>query len=164
MRKLPVSFAAVAFALFAACGDSSENESTTTVAASASTTTGAPVSSGATAGAVGVTLTDNSIGAPSSLKAGVVTFAITNLENVSQHELVVIKGKFAELPKLANGAVDETKLVSGAFIGRTEALRGGDRASATYMLAAGNYVLLCNINSGPNSHARDGQRLDVTVA
>jgi hypothetical protein len=164
VRKLSVVGIASAFALCAGCGDSTETESPTTIAASSGPTAGAPTTSGPTAGAVGVTLTDNSIGATTSLKAGVVTFAITNLENTTQHELVVIKGKFAELPKLSNGAVDEAKLAAGAFIGRTESLRGGDRATATYTLDPGNYVLLCNINSGPNSHARDGQRLDVMVA
>ena len=72
--------------------------------------------------------------------------------------------KVAELRQLSNGAVDESELARGAFIDRTESIRGGDRATATYTLDAGNYVLVCNIDAGPNSHARDGQRLDVTVS
>jgi uncharacterized cupredoxin-like copper-binding protein len=97
------------------------------------------------------------------LKAGSLTFAVRNGENDSDHEFVVMKGKFAELPKAANGAVDETKLTAGALIGRTALIAPGDSTTATYNLDPGNYVLLCNVSVGPNSHARDGQRLDVTV-
>ena len=154
MRAVPVMLAACAFALFAGCGDSSESESTPTVAGSSGTTA---------AGVVTVTLSDYSLSASTSLKSGAVSFAINNVDS-GQHEFVVMKGKFGELPKMPNGAVDEAKLTAGVLIGRTATISGGGSTTATYTLDAGNYVLLCNINSGPNSHARDGQRLDVTVA
>ena len=168
MRKFPVMFAAGAVALLAGCGDSGESSSTstTTVAASLGTTAAAGNASTTIAapGTVAVTINEKSIDTGTSLKAGAVTFAIKNGENDSQHEFVVMKGKFAELAKTSNGAVDETKLAAGALIGRTAKISGGASTTATYTLAAGNYVFLCNINSGPNSHAAQGQRLDVTVS
>lgn len=170
----PVMFAAVAVALLAGCGDSSSESDTTTTtvagssgttaAAGSATTTASGASATTAAGTVAVTLNETSVDASTSLKAGAVTFAIKNGDSRSQHEFVVIKGKFAELPKTSNGAVDEAKLAAGALVGRTDKIAGGGSTTATYTLAAGNYVLLCNINSGPNSHAADGQRLDVTVA
>jgi uncharacterized cupredoxin-like copper-binding protein len=173
-------FAAVAVALLAGCGDSSDSETTTTTvagssgttaagatsttAASGTSTTAAGGSATTAAGSVAVTLNPTSVEASTSLKAGAVTFAIKNGDSRNQHEFVVMKGKFAELAKTSNGAVDETKLAAGALVGRTDKIAGGGSTTATYTLAAGNYVLLCNINSGPNSHAAEGQRLDVTVA
>ena len=78
------------------------------------------------------------------------------------HEFVVMKGKFAELPKASNGAVDETKLAAGALIGRTPSISPQNSTTATHTLDPGNYVLLCNTSVGPNSRT-DGQRLDVTA-
>ena len=116
------------------------------------------------AGPVSVGITDYSLNASATVfKAGVVAFVVRNEENDSEHEFVVMKGTFSELPKAPNGAVDEANLAAGALIGRTELIAPGDSTTATYVLEPGNYVLLCNISVGPNSHARDGQRLDVSV-
>jgi uncharacterized cupredoxin-like copper-binding protein len=142
---------------------SSDGESTTPAAGPVSTATVIGIAT-PTAGPVSVAITDYSLDASAKvLKAGAVTFAVRNEESDTDHEFVVMKGKFAELPKASNGAVDETKLAAGALIGRTALIGPGNSTIATYSLDPGGYVLLCNISVGPNSHARDGQRLDVTV-
>ena len=172
MRKIPIVFFAGAMALLSACGDSDESENPTTTAAggaAAPTTTAAPgggatTTAAAAAGSVPVALADRTLTASSSLKAGSVTFAVTNSSRDNQHELVVIKGKFADLPTTSNGAVDEAKLAAGALIGRTAKVAGGGSANLTVNLPAGPYVLVCNISNGPTSHAALGQRLDVTAA
>ena len=173
MRKVPVAFAAGAIALLSACGDSdSESQTTTTLASGAAVTTTTASSGGATsttaaaavAGSVPVSLTDRSLTASTALKAGSVTFAVNNTSRDNQHEFVVIKGKFADLPKTSIGGVDESKLTAGALVGRSDKISGGASANVTFNLAAGPYVLLCNISNGPTSHAAQGQRLDVTAA
>ena len=181
MRKIPIVFVAGAMALLSACGDSDESDSpttttsggaaapTTTVAGGAAVTTtaasgGATTTAAAAAGSVPVALADRTLTASSSLKAGSVTFAVNNTSRDNQHELVVIKGKFADLPTTSNGAVDETKLAAGALIGRTAKVAGGGSANLTVNLPAGPYVLVCNISNGPTSHAASGQKLDVTAA
>jgi uncharacterized cupredoxin-like copper-binding protein len=188
MRKFPVMVAASAVALLlAGCGDSDEGSEvqpaasaardagpTTTAASSGATTTAA--SSGATttaasgsattaaAASVPVTLADRTVQANTTFKGGAVTFAIKNNSPQNQHELVVVKGKFADLPKTGIGAVDEPKLAAGALVGRSDRLAGGASANVTMNLPAGPYVLLCNLVSGPTSHAALGQVLDVTVS
>ena len=139
------------------------SESTPTVAAPVSATMlAADVRN--TTRPVSVTITDYSLDASSrALKSGTVSFAVTNGENDTDHEFVVIRGNFAGLPKASNGAVDEAKLPTGALIGRTPLISPQQSTTATYILEPGSYVLLCNISVGPNSHARDGQRLDVSV-
>ena len=171
MRKLPVVFVAGALTFLSACGDSddSDSQTTTTAASGAGVTTtaasgGATTTAAAAAGSVPVSLADRTLQASNTLKAGSVTFAVTNSSPQNQHELVVIKGKFDELPKTSNGAVDEAKLAAGALVGRSEKVAGGGSANVTVNLPAGAYVLLCNISNGPTSHAALGQKLDVTAA
>jgi uncharacterized cupredoxin-like copper-binding protein len=161
MRKFPAVLAASAVAFLAGCGDSddgSEGQSATTTAASGGATTTAA------AGAVPVTLADRTVQASNTIKSGSVTFAVKNSSSNNQHELVVMKGKFADLPKTGTGGVDESQLAAGVLVARTEKLSGGASANLTVNLAAGPYVLLCNITNGPTSHAAQGQVLDVTVS
>ena len=174
MRKIPVVFAAGAVALLAGCGDSDDSEgqpepSAAAVAGAVTTTTASSggatsTTAAATAGSVPVALADRTLEASTTLKTGSVTFAVNNSSPQNQHEFVVIKGKFDELPKASNGAVDETKLAAGALVGRSDKIAGGGSANVTVNLPAGAYVLLCNISNGPTSHAALGQRLDVTAA
>ena len=48
-------------------------------------------------------------------------------------------------------------------MGRTARIKEGSSETKAFTLAAGKYVLLCNLIVGPTSHAGIGQRLDVTV-
>jgi hypothetical protein len=117
----------------------------------------------ATGNLVAVSLIEWEILAPTEIPSGTVTFEATN-DGEFPHELVLVRGESYEtLPQLANGAVDEDALAAGDFIGRIERFPPGETMSATWELEPGNYVLLCNIAVGPNSHAAAGQVLSVTV-
>ncbi|MEZ4866005.1 MAG: hypothetical protein R3C14_32115 [Caldilineaceae bacterium] len=75
-----------------------------------------------------------------------VTFRVTNisLSPTRPHELVVIKTDLApdQLPRLENGAADESQL---QVIARTTRLLPGESAMLKLKLKKGNYVLICNI-------------------
>ena len=104
------------------------------------------------------------IDAPTEYAAGDVTFTATN-NGSFPHELVVIQGEgYESLPLAEGGAVIEEELPTGALLGRTARMGGGSTDELTVTLAPGNYVLLCNIGDGGNSHAGRGQRLDITVS
>ncbi len=125
----------------------------------ASPTTGAPPASAPT----DVVLKEFSVEAKTSIKAGTVTFNIAN-NGQFKHEFVVIKGAYETLPQSTVGAVLEKDLPSGALIGRTDTINPGSSAVFSTDLTAGPYTLLCNIASGPNSHAGKGQRLNITIS
>ena len=95
--------------------------------------------------AVSVTLTEFSVAPePASVGAGEVTFDLRN-EGAEPHELVVVRaGSPAELT-VVDGRVDEDALPAGAFIGEVEAFAGGETCEGTFDLAAGSYVLFCNL-------------------
>jgi plastocyanin len=101
-----------------------------------------------------------------SVGAGDVTFEATNNGPDDPHELVVIKTDLVltELPTDENGAVDE----AGAgieVIGEIEEFAVGETQSDTFNLAAGNYVLICNIweEAEQESHYQNGMRTSFTV-
>lgn len=123
----------------------------------------APAASAPAAG-ITYTLKEWSIDGPAQLTAGKINLSVVNAPGNSQHELKVIKGTFAELPKAANGAVDEAQLPAGAILGKVDRFAGGETKTTSLDLPAGKYLFVCNIGFGPNSHAARGQVLDVTVA
>ena len=180
MRKFIIA-AAAATALLSACGGddggdtagvttaeasatSAESAASTAVAttAAAGAAAAAAAAATATAGAVDVVLKEWSI-TTAQLKAGSVPLNVKN-EGDFKHELAVIKGAFASLPKTSSGSVDVSALPSGAVLGEVEQLDGGSSGTLTVDLAAGDYTLICNITGGGSSHAARGQVLDVTVA
>lgn len=124
-----------------------------------------PGAAGSTAaGAVDIELDEFTIEESGTIAAGEVTF---NVKNVGQrtHEFAVFKGTdYAQLPHQPNGAVDETALGAANIVGRTDKLDSGETASITLNLPAGQYVLICNLGAGPNSHAAKGQHVAITVA
>lgn len=114
--------------------------------------------------AVDVALSEWAIDAPTEYTAGEVTFNATNGGSFP-HELVVIQGEsYESLPLGEGGAVIEEDLPTGALIGRIDRFSGTDTGTLTVELAPGNYVLVCNLGGGSNSHAGQGQRLDITVS
>jgi hypothetical protein len=118
----------------------------------------------AAAAAVDVSLVEWAIEAPAEYAAGEITFTATN-NGSFPHEFVVIEGEgYEALPLAEGGAVIEDDLPTGALIGRTARVAGGSSEVLTVTLAPGNYVLLCNLGGGGNSHAGQGQRLDITVS
>jgi uncharacterized cupredoxin-like copper-binding protein len=114
---------------------------------------------------VAVSLSEFVIETEDTFTAGEVTFDVVN-EATSEfnHEFAIIAAAtFEELPKLDNGAVDEEALEEGQLLGRTATLEPGQTETISFDLEPGNYLFICNINFGPNSHAANGQMLEVTV-
>ena len=113
--------------------------------------------------AVAVSLVEWEVVAPTEYAAGPVTFEATN-DGEFPHEFVLVRGdSYETLPQLPNGAIDEESLAAGDIIGRIERFEPTETASATWEVEPGNYVLLCNIAVGPNSHAAAGQVLSISV-
>lgn len=116
------------------------------------------------AASIDVSLAEWEIDAPNEYTAGVITFNTTN-GGKFPHEFVVIEGEgYEALPLAEGGAVIEDDLPTGALIGRAGRIGPGSSESLTVTLAPGNYVLLCNLGGGNNSHAGQGQRLDISVS
>lgn len=114
--------------------------------------------------AIAVSMVEWEIDAPTEYAAGDVTFTATNNGNFP-HEFVVIAGDgYESLPLADGGAVIEDELPPNALLGRTDRVSGGESADLAVTLEPGNYVLLCNLGGGSNSHAGRGQTLDITVS
>lgn len=119
---------------------------------------------GTPAEGVAASLVEWAIEAPTEYAAGEVTFSATNNGNFP-HELVVIQGEsYESLPLAEGGSVIEDDLPTGALLGRTARIGSGSTDELTVTLAPGNYVLLCNLGGGAQSHAGRGQRLDISVS
>jgi hypothetical protein len=102
-------------------------------------------------------------------KAGNVSFKAEN-GGGEKHELVIVKGDSAEaLPKDENGALNEDKLPEGALVGEIEEFSPAQVCAGTFKMAAGKYVLLCNITetepSGEKeSHFKEGMHAPLVVS
>lgn len=101
-----------------------------------------------------------------SVPAGAVTFELTNDGPDDTHEFVVIRTDLEpqSLPTLENGAVDE----EGEGIepvDEVEEIPVGESRTLTVDLAAGSYVLICNIydEDEQESHYQEGMRTAFTV-
>ena len=148
----------VAALVLSACGGGASPGTTTTA-------TGTPAAGGATT--IDVTLQEFAvIPAADAAPAGDVTFKITNDGPEDVHELVILKTDLGAsgLPTDEDGAVDET----GAgieVIDEVEDLALGASEDLTVTLAAGKYVLLCNIfdETENEAHYKLGMRIDFTV-
>ena len=117
---------------------------------------GAPVSSG------DVSMVEWALEAPTTYQAGEVSFVAANGGSFP-HELAIARGDgYDTLPQTLTGAVDEAEL-GADFLGRTERISPGAEATLTLDLEPGNYVIFCNLGSGPSSHAANGQVLSITV-
>lgn len=113
--------------------------------------------------AVTVELGEWFVDMPTTLDAGTISFDISNVDPERPHAFAVVKGeRYEDLPQLDNGAVD-TDEMGDDFLGTTENIEANATGEISFDLEAGNYVFFCPINFGPNSHARAGQVLSVTV-
>ncbi len=123
--------------------------------------------SGGDEGPVAVSLQEFAIGAiPATVAAGSVTFDVANEGPNDVHEFVVIKTDLAPeaLPTDTTGAVDE----AGEGIEPVDEIEDipvGETQSLTVDLAAGSYVLICNIydETEQESHYQEGMRAGFTV-
>lgn len=129
--------------LAAACssgGSGTSDKANTSANATAASTSASSSSAG---GTITVALSEWKV-APSAakVKAGEITFTATN-KGATQHELEVIKSDAAadKLPQ-ANAAVDEKAVT---VVGKTEALDASKSGTVKATLAAGKYVLVCNL-------------------
>ena len=106
--------------------------------------------------------------AATSAAAGVVKFTVKNTGPADVHEFVVLKTDLdpAALPVDANGAVTE----AGAGITVVDEIEDIPVGTATQdlsvTLAAGKYVLLCNIydETEKEAHYKMGMRIAFTVS
>lgn len=139
-----------------------------TSAPSGTAVASASPSAAAGAGTIAVTLQEWAVvPATTSTAAGDVTFQITNTGPEDVHEFVVLKTDLdpGALPTDANGAVTESG-EGMEVIGEVEDVPVGETKELSVTLAAGKYVLLCNIydETEKEAHYKLGMRtaFDVT--
>lgn len=91
---------------------------------------------------VAASMDEFSITADASADANGVTFRVKNAGAIA-HEFVVIKTDLGvdALPQ-AGGVVDESQV---EVVGRIDQYAGGETREATFNLAPGNYLLICNL-------------------
>ena len=100
-----------------------------------------------------------------SAAAGDVAFKATNKGPDDPHELVVAQTDLAPdaLPTKPDGAVDEAG-AGVTVIGEIEEFAVGGSEEATFTLAAGKYVLFCNVvDAEGDAHYSKGMRTAFTV-
>lgn len=113
--------------------------------------------SAAAAGSIAVSLSEWAVAPAQAVSApGAVTFAVTNAGE-QMHEFVVVKTdlKADALPVVGN-KIDESALTP---VDEIEDIAVGTSPTLTVDLAAGHYVLLCNIET----HYGLGMRADFDV-
>lgn len=150
-----------------ACGnDDDDDASDATPAASATVTVAETRPAGGTV--VEVLLNEFAVVPDkTTVPAGSITFNATNQGPDDEHEFVIIRSDLAPgaLPTGADGSVPEDEV---DFVDEIEGLAVGASGSVTVDLAAGKYVLICNIvQTEPDgtieSHYQQGMRNALTV-
>ena len=137
---------------------------------SGSASPAAPTAGAATAAAattVDVTLQEWAVvPSPGSVAAGSITFKVVNSGPEDVHEFVILKTDLdpGALPADDTGAVDEEG-EGMEVIDEIEDIPVGETQELTATLAAGSYVLLCNIYSEDEleAHYKMGMRTAFTV-
>ena len=139
---------------------------------SATDTSGTPATSAGASGGgaatdVNVTLQEWSVvPETTTLSAGAIHFAVSNVGPDDEHEFVVIRTDTpaGSLPTVDTGAVDEDA-AGLEVVDEVEELSVGSDGELTVDLAPGHYVLLCNIynEDEAESHYQYGMRTDITV-
>jgi len=163
-RTLGVAAAVVLLAGCAGAGASTAPSAAPTGAAP----TGAATTGAATTGAatVDVTLQEWAIvPATTSLAAGKVTFNAKNAGPTDEHEMVVLKTDLPllGLPTGADGKVDE-EAAGLTSMGEVSELGVGATGSVTVDLAAGRYLLICNVvDADGDAHYGKGMVTEITV-
>jgi uncharacterized cupredoxin-like copper-binding protein len=111
----------------------------------------------AAAGSVAVELSEwKVVPASATASAGSVTFAVAN-KGAQIHEFVVVKTDLkADALPVAGGKIDESTLTP---VDEIEDIAAGAAPTLSVDLAAGHYVLLCNIET----HYEQGMRADFDV-
>ena len=125
--------------------------------ASTAATPSAAASVDAPAGSVAVALSEwKVVPASATAAAGPITFAVTNA-GAQMHEFVVVKTDLkADALPVVDNKIDESTLTP---VDEIEDIAAGATPSLSVDLAAGHYVLLCNIET----HYGQGMRADFDV-
>lgn len=116
---------------------------------------------------VDVTLDEWSIVAPDTVDAGSVHMATSNTGE-EPHELVVVRAdSVADLPRDADGEVDESAIAEDDFIGEIEPFPAGETCDGVFDLEPATYVLFCAIVEDEGgeieSHFAEGMSRVLTV-
>ncbi len=165
LRLTILGFAVVAVA--AACGTSgsSSPSSASTVASPAAQSVapaGSPVPSRAVASPadqLSIALKEWSVTVPTTIKAGSMTFTITN-GGAAPHELLVFKSDLAPAAYPADSAGDIVEDGAGvALVSDGENIDPGGTQARTVDLVPGTYLFVCNIPG----HFKQGMATVVTV-
>jgi uncharacterized cupredoxin-like copper-binding protein len=158
IRLLLVGALAVASS---ACGGDDDSSTPSTVADDGGG--GITVPAGDTGTAVAVEAGDTSEteqflkASPTTVKAGLVTFTLTNTSTVNkEHEMVVFKTD-TPFDQLEVGTDD--RLSEADSVGEVSEIKPGTTGSVTLDLAPGNYVLACNLAK----HYEQGMRIAFIV-
>lgn len=121
---------------------------------------------GGAASTVDVTLQEWAVVAPDSVAAGDVTFKVTNKGPEDVHEFVILRTDLdpGALPTDDTGTVTEEG-EGIEVVDEIEDIPVGQTQELTASLAAGAYVLLCNIYSEEENeaHYKMGMRIGFTV-
>ncbi len=158
MRRPMIATIAVMLGITALVGCSSDAKTSTTAGGGGGgitvpAATGVPVS--LTAGDKSATEQFFTL-APTSVKAGQVTFTFQNTGN-RQHEMIVLKTD-TPFDKLEIDAATN-KVSEDSSVGEIAETDAGKTVVKTFDLAAGNYVLVCNIEK----HYGQGMQVAFTV-
>lgn len=157
MARVKLGSIVVALALVVAitgCSSSKKSSSATTTTSSGGVTVTTPaagstvaVTVGDTNGLDGPAKSMTMTVAPTSMKAGEITFTLKNTGTI-EHEMVVILlpagTTYDKLPVATTGE-DKDKVSEETSLGEIPELAAGATASVTLNLPAGNYALVCNI-------------------
>jgi uncharacterized cupredoxin-like copper-binding protein len=156
-RRAPIAVLLPVIAALTGCGGG------------ASASPSAPSSPGGGGSTVNVTLQEWAVvPAQPTAPAGTVTFNVTNNGPEDPHELVVFRTDLGHraLPTREDGGVDEEG-EGVELIGEIEEFDPGATESADFELAAGKYVLICNLveeeEGELESHYGLGMSVEFTV-
>ena len=159
----------IRFRLVAALGGALTIAACASGSASPAATTGGAATAAPPAAATTVDITLQEwavVAAPGSVGAGPVTFTVANTGPEDDHEFVILKSDLdpGALPVDDDGAVTEEG-EGIEVVDEIEDIPVGETMELTATLAAGSYVLLCNIYSAEEkeAHYKLGMRTGFTV-
>lgn len=117
---------------------------------------------------IDVVVSEWTVEAPATAKAGTVTINATN-DGGETHELVVVRAdSSAGFVQDETGKVDEDGFAEGDFIGEITEFEAGTSSSGTFELTPGTYILFCNIveeeaDGTFESHFMEGMQTTLVV-
>jgi uncharacterized cupredoxin-like copper-binding protein len=94
-----------------------------------------------------------------SVKAGKVTFKVTNAAKTERHELIVVRVTDPKAPLPFDDAKHRVIESQIKALGEVSDLKPGQSKSLTLTLAPGDYLLICNIKD----HFKAGMTLPFTA-